>query len=154
MNQAEIPGTEVPKNPDIERALDAWLAACDGAKRAAETKKLAHAVLVLQMQQAGLERYPYLDPSSGKKKQVVIARDPKARSTSAPGGRRARKANDSDLSDAERAERKTELLRKKSDSESNSVESRRVRREDVAELREEHVDPFAATRAAMEGAGL
>lgn len=147
--QLEIAGTEVTKNADVEASLDAWLEAKDQQRTSADTTKLRHATLLLHLATAGLEAYPYVDPKTGKKKQVVVARDPKAKTTAAP--RNNRRNEDADVGDevtvAERAEAK---LRRKAETEANRVEVRRVSRASVED--EINPDPFAATRAAIDAA--
>lgn len=130
--QLDIPGTEPDyKNDDIERALDAWLDAKDEQKGAGEATKLRHSALLIQMADAGAEQYPYIERSTGKKKWVVIARDPKAKTISAPRGR----SEPEDVGD--------EVETPKED---DRVEHRKVSRASV----EDEIDPFAKTRAKIE----
>jgi hypothetical protein len=140
--QTEIPGTEQPKNPDIENAIDAWLEAKDEQKYATERTKLRHAGLLVVMQNVGVEAYPFVDPKTGKKKQIVIARDPKAKATKAPRWSR----RDDDEEDDIGEEVTVTDLNDDQPAVDNVVELRTVRRESV----EDEIDPFAATRRAMD----
>jgi len=140
--QLEIAGTETPKNPDIEQAIDLWLEAKVEQRRAADTAKLRHATLLLHMQNAGCDTYPFVDPTTGKKRQVAIARDPKAKNLKAPRWDR----RDRDVE--EPPEVKVEDL--ESD---GKVESRRVKRSTVKNA-DQVVDPFASTRSAMADADV
>jgi hypothetical protein len=142
--QTEIPGTETPKNPDIEHALDMWLEAKDEQRRAADAVKLRHATLLLHLQNVGCDAYPYVDPKTGKKKQVVVARDPRAKVVKAPKWNR----KDVDVGDEVTPEEKAvEKAAKKAKAEAERVETRRVKRKDV----EGEIDPFASTRSRMNG---
>jgi hypothetical protein len=140
--QTEIPGTEAPKNPDIEQAIDWWLESKDEQKYATEKTKLRHSALLVHMQNAGIDVYPFLDPKTGKKKQIVIARDPKAKATKAPRWNRRDKDAEDDVGD--------EVVVADADDATpavdNKVEMRRVKRSSV----EKEIDPFAATRRAMD----
>lgn len=140
--QTEIPGTEVPKNPDIEQAIDWWIEAKDEQKYATEKTKLRHAALLVHMQNAGLEVYPFIDPKTGKKKQIVIARDPKAKATKQPRWNRRDKDAEDDVGD----EVEVTDLNDDTPAVDNVVEMRRVKRSSV----EKEIDPFAATRNALE----
>lgn len=152
--QQEIPGYEAPKNADIEQAIDLWLDAKEEAKRAAETTKLRHATLLLHMQQAGLDVYPFVDPKNGKKRQVVIARDPKAKTLKQP--RWNRRDDDADIGAEVEVRDAADMTPLNSDSPpaddepatDNVVEMRRVKR---TAAHDAVIDPFASTRAAMDG---
>lgn len=133
--QTEIPGTETPKNPEVEQALDAWLNAKDEQKDAAATTKLRHHSLLLRLAEAKIERYPYIDPSSGKKKMVVVAREPKAKTITAPKESQARR----DRGDVDEPGEEVTTP-------AETVEHRKVSRESV----ENEIDPFGGVRARME----
>jgi hypothetical protein len=142
-HQTEIPGTEQPKNPDIEAAIDAWLEAKDEQRYATERTKLRHAGLLTVMANVGCEAYPFVDAKTGKKKQIVIARDPKAKATKAPRWNRRDQDAEDDIGD----EVQVTDVNDDTPPVDNVVEMRRVKRN------AEHdavVDPFAATRAAMD----
>lgn len=141
--QTELPGTETPKNPDIEAAIDAWLEAKDEQKYATEKTKLRHAGLLTVMANVGIEAYPFVDPKTGKKKQIVIARDPKAKTTNQPRWNRRDQDAEDDVGD----EVQVTDLNDDTPAVDNVVEMRRVRRK--AE-HDDIVDPFASTRAALE----
>ena len=136
--QSEIPGFESVKNPDIERAIDAWLEAKVEQKRAAETTKLRHSALLIQMGNAGIEAYQFIEPGSGRKKLLVVARDPKAKTTKAPRFNR----RDQDVED----ETGDELVVEDILTDDGKVESRRVRR--TAE-HDKAADPFGSTRKSL-----
>jgi hypothetical protein len=145
--QTWIPGTEPPNEPDVEAvkvAIYHWLDRKVEQKRMAEEAKLAHAEMLVQLGIAGIDWHPYLDPHSGKKKRVWIAKEPKAKTTSVPKPRdeskprkkRGRPGRDEDAVVAEPADDK--------------VETRRVPRAAVESI----TDPFGATRATMAGSIL
>lgn len=136
--QTYIPGTEPPNEriPDVDERLYAWLNAKDEQRRAADTTKIRHASLLEKLAELGLTRYRYLDPHDGKKREVVVAREPKAKTLKAEGmPRRAR--NDA------KAEKRSERRKRDRDA---AVEHRTVPRTSV----EQEIDPFAATRAQMD----
>jgi hypothetical protein len=140
--QTEIPGTEVPKNPDIERSIDQWLESKDEQKYATEKTKLRHSTLLLHMQTAGIDVYPFLDPKTGKKKQIVIARDPKAKTLKQPRWNR----RDKDAEDDVGEEVEVTDVSEETPAVDNKVEKRRVSRASV----EQEIDPFASTRRALD----
>lgn len=140
--QTYLPGTEPPHhNVDIERALATWYEAKIAQKRASADTKLAHATVVLQIQHAGLEAYPWTNPDTGKKRNIVITREPKAKEANAPRGS-SRRDGDAEVTPDEDREQKRA---RKKQREEDKVEVRRVPRSTV----EDEVDPFAATRGAM-----
>lgn len=140
MTQTFIPGTEPPHDPDIESAIVAWWSAKAAQKRAAAETKHAHAAVILHIQHAGLEAYPWTNPDTGRKRNIVITREPKAKETQAP--RSSKRGGGAEVGDAiERRERKKRR-------EEEKVEVRRVSRKSV----EAELDPFASTRAALEKA--
>lgn len=148
MKQTEIPGTERPdKNPDIEAALDAWFDAQDAQRQASHDSKAKHAALLLQIEAAGLESYPFLD-RKGKKKRVFIQKTPKAKVA-----RDLYRLRDSDAEVGEEVELRVvdedtgEL--EPTPATDDKVEMRRVSRKSV----EKELDPFAATRGAMDDDG-
>jgi len=140
--QPYFPGTEPPgRHPDIERCAATWHEAKIAQKRAAATTKQAHAALVLQIQHAGLELYPWTNPDTGRKRNIVITREPKAKEQSAPrsgGGKRGRRR---DVEPGDALERAAQG--------DNRVEKRRVPR---AAEHDKLADPFGATREKMDAA--
>lgn len=126
-------------NPKIELALDGWLEAKTEQKNAGEMARTKHSVLILHLQEAGIDAYPYVDPTTGKKKQVVVAREPKAKLVNAPN--RVRRDRDEK---PERADR-VEVF---GDATDDKIEKRRVKRSQVKNA-DAIVDPFAATRSSM-----
>lgn len=141
--QFEIPGTE---ETDVDQAMKdrlwAYLDAKDAQRRASGDTKLKLTVLFAAMSEAGLERVPYVDPMSGKRRYFVADKTPKPKTTKEPRVKRAK--------DERKAEKRAE--KKQRDAE-ESVEHRKVSRASV-EKEIGPLDPFEATRAAMEGAGL
>lgn len=140
--QLYIAGTEPPpdpdKHPEIDDALDAWLAAKKKRAAAAEAEKIRHESLLERLSDFGIERYPFHD-ETGRKKYVVAAKQTKAKTVNAPSKKQEGRDADS--------RRERALLERET-----SVETRRVpRAEALAEL--EPADPFAATRSAMEDLG-
>lgn len=137
-DQQWIPGTEPPKNADVERAIDEWLEAKDEQRRGADKTKIKHASLLEKLAAAGFERYPFVDPRTGKKHVVACVRDPKAK---VMRGARAK-----DTAKAERAEEKRRAKREAARDRGEDVEIRRVPR--TAE-HDRAADPFGATRGLL-----
>lgn len=140
--QSYLPGAEPPDDPDIEeinQGLDAYLSAQGDQKQAGETTRIRHASLVQLISDHGLDRYPYIDPASGKKKHIVIARDPKLKSVPAPKKKQRREEP------GESVEPKPKPTRAEKDAE--TVEHRKVNRADV--VKELNLDPFAGVRAKL-----
>jgi hypothetical protein len=128
----------MPKNNDIESAIDLWLESKDEQKYATERTKLRHQTLLLHMGVAGIDVYPFTCPKSGKKKQIVVARDPKAKTLKAPRWNRRDEDAEDDVGD--------EVVVEDDPAVDNVVEMRRVKRS------AEHdgmADPFASTRQAL-----
>lgn len=139
--QTYLPGTEpAHHNADIEKALDAWFEARSSQRSAADATKIRHEALLLHMGHAGVESYPYVDPMTGKKRLVKVDRTPKAKTATAPKWSK----RDADAATPEEAEEKRK--ERKAKKQADKVEVRRVPRKSV----EKELDPFAATRAAME----
>jgi hypothetical protein len=139
-----------PHNKDVERCLDEWNEAKDEQHRAGEAVKVKHAALILQLQTLGIDAYPYTDPASGKKKLLIVAREPKAKITKPH--KRGKKIADAQIGDELSAPEKTlAKAEKKAKVEASRVESRRVKR--TAE-HDAAADPFAGTRAGKARKGL
>lgn len=139
--QTEIPGTEAPHHDEVEDAIDAWIDAKEEQRYAAEKTKLRHASLLVLMGNLGLEAYPYVDRTTGKKKQLVIAREPKAKAINAP------KWNRRDMDDTEAEDLVGEaVVIDDPEAVDNKIERRKVKRSSV----EAELDPFSATRGALE----
>lgn len=127
--QQNIPGTEPVEVPDVRDALHAWLDAKDEQRQLSKRVRMSHDVLIGHMQENKLERYPYVDSITGKKKHVYVGRDPKAKVINAPRGPK----NDNRDRDYDRPAIDAEIADKNAD----KVESRRVSRASVdAELAE------------------
>lgn len=136
--QFEIPGTE---QTDVDQAMKdrlwSYLDAKDAQRRASGDTKLKLTVLFAAMTEAGIERVPYIDPSTGKRRFFVADKTPKPKTTKEPRVKRAK--------DERRAEKKAE--KKQRDAE-ESVEHRKVSRASV-EAEIGPLDPFASVRDAM-----
>jgi hypothetical protein len=138
--QQNIPGTEPVEIPAVRDALHKFLDDKDEHAQVGRRKKMSHDVLIALMQEHKVERYPYTDSVTGKKKHVYAKPKITATLINAPRGS-AKNA------DRERPDIDAEITDPKAD----KVESRRVSRESVAEEIGE-VDGFAATRKLMEQA--
>jgi hypothetical protein len=132
--QSFIPGTEPPpdpvKNDEVETLMWSWLDQRDENKRGAATVKMRHATLLEKLKELGIDRYPYVDAFTGKKRYVVVNREPKLKTTNVPKPPR---------------EKKPKKSREKPNPD-EQVEVRTIPRSSI----EHELDPFAATRAAME----
>jgi hypothetical protein len=127
--QQYIPGTAPVEVPEVRDALHAWLDAKDEQRRNSKAVKLAHDVLIGHMQEQKIERYPYTDSITGKKKHVFADRTAKAKVINAPRSAK----NDNRDADYERPGIEAVIA----DPNADKVESRRVGREGVeAELAE------------------
>lgn len=129
--QLSIAGTEPPENPKVRDALRAWLDARDEQHAAAEKAKAKRDAMLMHMVEAGVERYPYVDSKSGKRRFVVADKTPKAKTIAAAGSPSEKKRS---------RERDVQIG-------DEVVESRRVSR---TKEHEQLADPFAATRKQME----
>lgn len=129
--QTFIPGTEPPPEPERDVAIDeilhGWLDAKAAQKKAADDTRLRHLVLVATLAERGIDRYPYVDAFTGKKRFVAVKRDPKAVTTKAPKPPKPRKEREPKADPADQ------------------VEHRKVSRESVAA----EIDPFGTTRSNM-----
>lgn len=133
--QLYIDGTEPPPDPAKDHEADdrlyAWLDAKSAQKKAADATRIKHASLLERLGELGIDRYPYVDRFTGKKRFLVVKREPKAATTNAPKLRRPRAKREREKPDP-----------------AEQVEHRKVSRASV----ESEIDPFATTRAAMESA--
>lgn len=142
--QTFIPGTEPADVPSVVRdAVHKWLDDCDEGRQVSRRRKMSHDLMIAQMLEHGIERAPYTDSISGKKKHVYADRTPKAKTINAPrpgkSGKRDKRDRDHDRPaiDAEIA-----------DPNANKVEARRVSREGVeAEISEAEAKVRAADNA-------
>jgi len=162
MQQTEIPGTEAKDVPDdVRDALHNWLDKTDEAKAATKHKQEAHEVLLQRADDAKLERVPYIDSVTGKKKHIVVASKRSVKVINAPVSKKKHEAEDRE---------RPEIDAVIADPNADKVESRRVSRATVeTELAEREAkvraadgdgpllvpdevdgDPFAATRARMD----
>lgn len=131
--QAFIPGTEPPpepKNDEVETLMWSWLDQLDENKRGAASAKMRHASLLAKLKELGIDRYPYTDAFTGKKRYVVVNAEPKLKTTNVPKPPR---------------EKKSKKQREKQDP-AEQVEVRTVPRATV----EHELDPFASVRSSME----
>jgi hypothetical protein len=95
-----LDGTEPPHSNVIDGGIRRWREAIAEQKLAAETTKIRHAKLVELMAEAGLERYPYVDAESGKRKILVVQKEPKAKQKAAPGAKKQRRDAESSAASA------------------------------------------------------
>lgn len=147
--QTYIPGTEPPEEievPEITEALDAWLEAKQQQRAASFTTRVKHQTLMMRMADHKLERYPFVDPSNGRKKCVLADSTPKAKITPAPkrpkSSKQARGSKD-DSKDDELGDVGEEVTAESLAD--DKVEHRKVKRSTV----ESEIDPFGATRNSM-----
>lgn len=152
--QSVIPGCETPdeliQTPELTARVHAWLDAQEAQKRAALETRTAHGLMIAALTLANVKRYPYTDRSTGVKRYVTVAAEPKAKTIKAPTVKRKSAAQ-------ERREEKA--AEKKARDAAEAVEHRKVSREaaerdlgrslDKPAPDAEPLDPFAATRAAL-----
>jgi hypothetical protein len=124
--QLTIAGTDPDRNPHIDEALMAWLNAGQEKRAAGKREKNHHASLVLRVTEAGLKKYPYTDPDSGKRRYVFPEQKVTMKTSKAPG------------------ERKGRGRRRKAEESAD-----RDSKPDNVSQPPELVDPFEATRAKM-----
>lgn len=133
MRQSFFPGTEPPDVVSvaaIDDAIDSWNDAKRERREAADAVKIKHATMLELLKEHKLERYPYTDPKTGKRRQIRIKAEPKIVSE-----RETTRTTDDDDRDEPPPD--------------GTVEMRRVSRADVeAEIGPS--DPFAATRKSLE----
>lgn len=85
--QTYIPGIEPPdeqRNPDVDEAIGRWYDARSAQKRAAEVTAVVHDKLLETMAEAGIEKYPFTEPGTDKRKILVATAPRKARAVKAP----------------------------------------------------------------------
>ena len=130
------PSLAPPDNPEIKERLHAWLDAKDSQRTAAESTRLRHDVLIAKMVELGIDRYPYVDAITGKRKHVVADRTPKAKVVNAPSPKKRRDVEPDDATPPANGSRKSKDV-----APSEQVESRRVPR---TKEHDDLADPFAA----------
>lgn len=124
------PPPDPVRTPELDKVVFAWLDAKEAQRKAAQATKDAHLVLMYKLEEAKIEKYPYVDKWTGYKGYVTVKTTRKASTAKAPKAKRAAKVG---------RERKPKTPM------SEQVESRRVPRETV----EHEIDPFASTRVMM-----
>lgn len=78
--QTELPGCESPeRSPAIDRQIEAWYAERAAGKLQAERTAVALAKLLELCESESVERYPFLEPGSGKRKVLDVSARRKAR---------------------------------------------------------------------------
>lgn len=145
--QTYIPGTEPADVPSAVRdAVHQWLDDCDEARQVSKRRKMSHDVMIAQMLEHKLERAPYTDSITGKKKHVYADKTPKAKVINAPRPSKNAKHD----RDYDRPAIDAEIV----DPNADKVESRRVSRSSVADEIGEGAgaDPFARVRGLMKNA--
>lgn len=144
--QAHLPadGMAPPPEPDnesVKTAIYAWLDLKTQAKRISEDTKAAHLAAIASLDAAGLDWHPFLDPTTQKKRRFWVKQERKAATTTVPKPpkeRKRKKRGGPDKSaDAEIPE-------------DDTVETRKVPR---GKEHDKVTDPFAGTRAGMNGNG-
>ena len=127
--QTEIPGCEDPqRNPEVDEVLYAYLDAKAAQKKAADATRIKHASLLDHLASLGITRYPYVDQFTGKKRYVVVAKEPKVKTQRAPSPRKPRAKREREKPNPD-----------------EQVEHRKVSRASV----EAEIDPFAGVRRDM-----
>lgn len=139
--QLEVPGTHDPDEPEIppdfHDRLHDHLGQEENLKAERERMKDQRDSLIASMVEAGIERIPYTDATSGKRKYFVADRTARAKKISAAGSDgKAKRARERDVEIGEEIDAKKDI-----------IEQRRVRR---TREHDELADPFAATRKSME----
>lgn len=143
--QTFIPGTEPPdagRSDAVDEIVYAWLDSREEQKRHGESTKIRHATLLAKLAELGLERYPYLERTSGKKRYVAADRTPKVKIIRPPQlrmGRRGKKIR------VERADSDAPAKETAAEKDANTVEHRKVPRKSV----EKEIDGFAQVRSDM-----
>ena len=164
--QTSIAGTQTEEEKIIESLsdkdrkaidddLDYWLSRQSNQRAAGAETKAAHSTLVKRASDHKLTRWPYIDPNTGKKKHLVIKREPKATTMNAPRRAPRPETPGAEVEPKSKAE-------KKADADANKVEHRKVKSKDAkAELRaikdavsaKDNADsPMAQGAAAVDGA--
>lgn len=131
------PAPDPAKNPMTDLRIFEWLEAKDEKRRTADRCKDREHLLMVDMQERGLDRYPYIDSLTGKKRYFVADKTPKPKTIAAfePKKPKAKK-------------RDPEEIAKREATEANSIEQRRVPRGRVtAELAEAEAKVRAADNA-------
>lgn len=139
--QTSIPGTETEIPESVKDSVHKWLDDCDEQRQVSKRRKMSHDVMLQHMAEAGIDRAPYIDSLTGKKKHVYADRTAKAKVINAPRPPK----NDNRDRDYDRPEVDAEITL---DPNADKVEMRRVSRASVAEEIGE-VDGFASVRALM-----
>jgi hypothetical protein len=92
--QLRIAGTEPPgdppRHPDIDDAIERWCERCRKQKLAAEATAIGHAKPLELMAEAQIERYPFVEPETEKRKILVCPATRKARTVKAPHAKKAK----------------------------------------------------------------
>lgn len=101
--QTFIPGTEPPaRNENIELAIERWYEAKQAQREAADTTAVRAASMLEVMLDAGVERYAFLEPETGKRKMLDAAAVRRARVKKAPSAKQ--EAIDREFSEASAGE--------------------------------------------------
>lgn len=120
------PPPDPTRTPELDAKLWAWLESRDEQRRVGEKRKDHEHLLMHALVEAGIEKYPYLDPSTQKKRFFVADKTPKAKTVSAHEPKMPKPKK-----------RDAEEIAKREETEANRVEQRRVSRASVdAELAE------------------
>jgi len=153
--QTYFPGTEPPpEDPQRTAELDTMVNEIVDLEREAArlriTKNLKHSVFISLCIERGIDRYPFIDPATGKKRYKNVKREPKLTTTNAPKPRKPKKERKAkpfaDDADKSPEEKNAARLEAKVEAEANRVEHRKVPRATV----ERDVDPFGAQRKELD----
>lgn len=125
------------RNPELDKLVDAVLEAEDAQRAATATKKLRYEVYLAELAIRGLDRYPYVDARTGKKRYLGRKTTTTVAKTNAPRMPKPK--------DEAKAEKRAEKKQREKD---EAVESRRVPRATVADEIGE-TDGFAGLRQRM-----
>lgn len=142
-----VAGVQPPdENPDVRDAITRELDLADELRALRTRFKAAQDATTAKMVELGLERHPYIDGRTGKRRFRLADTTPKAKTIAAAGspGRRKRKRGGPERDDA--------VINPDGTSWSDDrVESRRVKRSKSHDVM---ADPFGSTRANMKGGVL
>lgn len=141
--QTSIPGTEPPdENPDVRDAITRELDLSDELRALRTRFKAAQDATTAKMVELGLDRHPYIDARTGKRRFRLADTTARAKTIAAAGspGRRKKRGGPSRDDDAKVGDEPApDVL-------ADKVESRRVRR---TKAHDDMADPFGATRKDM-----
>lgn len=128
------PSMAPPDNPTIRAAIHDWLDARDEQRRASLKTRSKHDAMIASMLEQKVDRHPYTDSITGKRRYVLADRTARAKVMNVPGQPKKKRSKRG----GPRRDDDVEIV----DPNADKVESRRVSRESV----KNEIDPFASTR--------